>query len=126
MSNYIEEIATLLERLAEKLHGLPLYGICAPILCAEAEKIRAMGDVSSFSAQAESCRSMLWQPMNTAPKDGTAVLVLLRFSDLPATARWMSGKDANGWHLTWDGWLVPAHDGPRYWMPCPDDPERTT
>ena len=36
MSNYIEEIATLLERLAEKLHGLPLYGICAPILCAEA------------------------------------------------------------------------------------------
>jgi len=78
--------------------------------------------------------SDLWQPMNTAPRDGTAVLVLLAQSDIPHAARWLSGPDdqhatgftmGQGWHLTWDGWPVPFHDGPRYWMPCPDDPDRT-
>ena len=76
----------------------------------------------------------LWQPMTTAPKDGSAVLVLLEGSDIPHAARWLSGPEdpsatditvRPGWHLTWDGSPVPAHDGPRYWMRCPDDPDGT-
>jgi hypothetical protein len=73
-----------------------------------------------------------WQPMKTAPKDGTVVLVLLDGSDIPNPARWLSGPDdpnayeqttGPGWHLTWDGWPIPEHDGPRYWMDCPIDPD---
>jgi hypothetical protein len=73
-----------------------------------------------------------WQPMGTAPKDGFAVLVLVDGSDIPRAARWLRGPDdphatemtaGPGWHLTWDGTPVPEHDGPRYWMHCPDDPD---
>ena len=73
-----------------------------------------------------------WQPMKTAPKDGTAVLVLMDGSDAPHAARWISGPESPhavgdattpGWRLTWDHWQVPEHDGPRYWMHCPDDPD---
>lgn len=73
-----------------------------------------------------------WQPMKTAPKDGTGVLVLLDGSDMPHTARWLRGIDdpaateettGPGWHLTWDGSPAAEHDGPRYWMPCLDDPD---
>jgi len=75
-----------------------------------------------------------WQPMKTAPKDGTAVLVLLDASDIPHAARWLSGPDDRrateettraGWHLTWDGSPIEEHDGPRYWMHCPDDPDES-
>ena len=70
--------------------------------------------------------------MKTAPKDGWGVLVLLEGSDMPHGARWLRGKDdphateateGPGWHLTWDGSPVAPHDGPRYWMHCPDDPD---
>ena len=73
-----------------------------------------------------------WQPMRTAPKDGFAVLVLLDGSDAPHCARWLRGTDdphateatkGPGWHLTWDGSPVAPHDGPRYWMHCPSDPD---
>lgn len=73
-----------------------------------------------------------WQSMETAPKDGQVVLVLLYGSDIPHAARWLRGK-ANpnvteattgpGWHLTWDDYPVAEYEGPRYWMPCPDDPD---
>lgn len=75
-----------------------------------------------------------WQPMKTAPKDGTTVLVLLDASDIPHSARWLSGPDDRrateettraGWHLTWDGSPIAEHDGPRYWMHCPDDPDES-
>lgn len=73
-----------------------------------------------------------WQPMKTAPKSGLAVLVLLGDSDIPHAARWLRGPDdphataetqGPGWHLTWDGSPVAEHDGPRYWMHCPADPD---
>lgn len=59
-----------------------------------------------------------WQPMNTAPTDGTVVLLLLECSNVPHSARFKDGA----WRLTWDGWKVPEWDGPRYWMPIPPDP----
>lgn len=73
-----------------------------------------------------------WQSMRKAPKDGTAVLVLVEGSDIPRAARWLRGTDdphatedtaGPGWHLTWDGTPIAQHDGPRYWMHCPDDPD---
>lgn len=70
----------------------------------------------------------VWEPMRTAPRDGTAILVLLDGSDIPHAARWLAADDARGsgaegWHLTWDGYWLHR---PRYWMWCPDDPDELT
>lgn len=62
-----------------------------------------------------------WQPMATAPKDGTAVLALLDGSDVPHAIRW--DKDLARWCMAWDGFELSAVNGPRYWMRCPDDPD---
>lgn len=71
-----------------------------------------------------------WQPMATAPKDGTAVLILLDGSDMPHGARWVRpehGRHAGseGWYMTWDNYKLSDLDGPRYWMHCPTDPDAT-
>ena len=69
-----------------------------------------------------------WQPIKSAPKDGTAVLVLLDGSDVPHAVRWLDAGDSRcrdstfGWHMTWDGYPVGERE-PRYWMACPDDPD---
>lgn len=72
-----------------------------------------------------------WQPMRTAPRDGTPVLLLLNGSDIPHAARWLSGPDdpratdettKPGWYFTWDGYQVTEYDGPTYWIPLPPDP----
>jgi hypothetical protein len=63
--------------------------------------------------------------MGTAPKDGTAVLVLLNGSDVPHAARWLNDTNSvSGWYLVWDHCLISEYDGPRYWMHCPDDPDK--
>lgn len=69
-----------------------------------------------------------WQPMKTAPTDGTAVLALLDRSDIPYAMRWLladdprgSGKD--GWHIIWDGSRLSDRFPVRYWMRCPPDPD---
>ena len=69
-----------------------------------------------------------WQRMTTAPKDGTAVLVLLCGSDIPNALRWLEscddrGRETTGWNMTWDGHRITRADGPRYWMPIPGDPD---
>ncbi len=69
-----------------------------------------------------------WQRMTTAPKDGTAVLVLLCGSDIPNALRWLEscddrGRETTGWNMTWDGHRITRADGPRYWMPIPEDPD---
>lgn len=68
----------------------------------------------------------LWQPMETAPKDGTVILVLLTRSDTPYPVRWWSDYKSEGfgkWRMTWDHYILGVLDGPRYWMHCPDDPD---
>lgn len=62
---------------------------------------------------------MPWQPMDTAPKDGTAVLALLEGSDIPHAVRYTNA----GWVVTWDNHLLGSADGPRFWMPVTDDPD---
>ena len=69
-----------------------------------------------------------WQPMKTAPKDGTTVLALLESSDVPKAIEWCEADhflatDGAGWYMPWDGTKIQPHDGPRYWMHCPDDPD---
>ncbi|HFK2947307.1 TPA: hypothetical protein ACGY8F_002265 [Stenotrophomonas maltophilia] len=53
-----------------------------------------------------------WQPMESAPKDGTVVLGLLEGSDIPQSIRFR-----DGWEIAWDGHRITAHDGPLRWAP---------
>lgn len=71
-----------------------------------------------------------WKRMKTAPKDGTTVLVLTEGSDVPKAVRWCEADhflatSGVGWYMTWDGTKIQPHDGPRYWMHCPDDPDES-
>jgi hypothetical protein len=73
-----------------------------------------------------------WQPIETAPKDGEDVLVLLNMATVPVVhiARWETGEDAD-WPQGW--WSYPLHsvtqellDGyrsPVAWMPLPSTKE---
>jgi len=70
-----------------------------------------------------------WQPIETAPKDGTEVLLWGPYCGCPATAQW-TGK---AWAAYWDGWRVVEYmsdfgtdyrefDMPTHWMPLPEPP----
>ncbi len=56
-----------------------------------------------------------WQPINTAPKDGTYVLVYGRHE----------GVRIGKWETLFDDWEAPYEGGllePTHWMPLPDPP----
>lgn len=119
-----QRYAGMLRRQADDLDKLskPVQAECARQAARHMEELQAAKDAQTSP----------WQPMRTAPKDGTIVLVLLAWSDVPHAACWIGGPDspratrravAPGWYLSWDKWRVLAHDGPRYWMAIPDDPD---
>jgi hypothetical protein len=62
-----------------------------------------------------------WQPIETAPKDGTKILVNAGRQGMFVT--WwvphIAAKlgDRYGWHYTSNGWLAPL-----YWQPLPEPP----
>lgn len=62
---------------------------------------------------------MTWQPIETAPRDGTMVLLWHRNAD-GATAGWMLGwfDQFHEWENMCGGLLEPTH-----WMPLPDPPQ---
>lgn len=106
-----------MERIAGKMDQVSL-SLEAKVIRLAAQHMQAL----------QSAIDSPWKPMKSAPTDGAVVLVLLEGSDIPHAARWLSGHDDQyatemtdgpGWHLAWDGWPVPAHDGPLWWMPCP-------
>jgi hypothetical protein len=61
-------------------------------------------------------RAQDWQPIETAPKDGTAFFACLEASDIPHAMRF---NEEGQLVLTWDGWVVDAHDWPTHWMAIP-------
>jgi hypothetical protein len=72
-----------------------------------------------------------WQPIETAPKDGTAILVTDSFayrSDPKKTLhhiyRAVYWDDESGWVIYNDGEII-DEDGPTYWMPLPAEPGAT-
>lgn len=61
-----------------------------------------------------------WQPIETAPRDDTAVLAKLTKSDIPMPVRFRNGE----WVVTWDGYVLSNADGPTHWMPLPEAPKQ--
>lgn len=71
-----------------------------------------------LAAQVEQQVPDKWQPISTAPKDGTVVLGALVGSDIPQPVRYVLG----GWRLSWDGHPVAFANGPTHWQPLPEAP----
>jgi hypothetical protein len=98
--------------------AMPVQAECARQAARHMEELQAAKDALARP----------WQQMKSAPKDGTTVLVLLEGSDVPKAVEWCEvghflATDGEGWYMTWDGSKVQPHDGPRYWMHCPYDPD---
>lgn len=65
-----------------------------------------------------------WQPIETAPKDGTNILLVNRKGNM-ATGLWVVNGASKGWWLR--GGNEPntffnGHHGPTHWMPLPKPP----
>ncbi len=58
-----------------------------------------------------------WQPIKTAPKDGTAIL--LAYKELCGSGYWWQNSSKTREHWVWDGWPRMA---PTHWMPLPKPP----
>ena len=66
-----------------------------------------------------------WQPIETAPKDGTNVLLLNRAGNM-ACGMWMESRGlGTGWFLrggSGPDLFFNYHHGPTHWMPLPEAP----
>jgi hypothetical protein len=70
----------------------------------------------------------MWQPIETAPKDGTRVM-LYRPGQDPVFGRWNSDRFASKPKPFWDHDLIRLHgmldarkNPPTHWQPLPDPP----
>jgi hypothetical protein len=75
-----------------------------------------------------------WQPMKTAPRDGTEVLLVVeRRAGIPhrmLVGHWMPGGHCiedhpeidEGWYF-WNGCMFDKASKPKYWMPLPELPD---
>lgn len=68
-----------------------------------------------------------WQPIDTAPKDGSLILAIVQGSDVPKVLGWLTepiskeNKDGRGvgWRMSWDSYLFEDESAPISWMPLP-------
>lgn len=60
-----------------------------------------------------------WQPIDTAPKDGTYVIGL--FNGLVAQMKWSNGSGSHCYHWMALGRWTPID--PTHWMPLPEPPK---
>ena len=64
-----------------------------------------------------------WQPIATAPKDGTLILVCVDAYYLPKTACWAIYNPNSSGKATWrDSPVCGAKLDPTHWMPLPPMP----
>ena len=64
-----------------------------------------------------SCKPPLWQPIETAPRDGTTILVYE--PGFFQTAAWEANEFKAGWTNASGGWIGDV----TYWMPIPEAPQ---
>ena len=66
-----------------------------------------------------------WQPIETAPKDGSGVLLYDRIEEAQAEGYWCKGYGSEGaWVCAFMGGTVEFADmTPSHWMPLPAPPQ---
>lgn len=74
------------------------------------------------AAQADPIAAAGWLPIETAPKDGTEILIAGTYVLLPD--EWVQFVDISRWFQErWDG-FSPTYYTVTHWMPKPDPPPR--
>lgn len=83
---------------------------------------------AEIKAAADLIEHQSWQPIETAPRDGTRILIWFvhsnaKFSDDPVGHGWEAAHEAhwidhNGGGWTWHG----LAGSPTHWMPLPESP----
>jgi hypothetical protein len=66
---------------------------------------------------------MMWQPIETAPKDGTQILCCWAGSPEMDCLRWIASREA--WCVHSGGWGEARYrddEAPTHWMPLPEVP----
>lgn len=113
------QAAALLEQQHAALESLRVKNAELERLCDETYV--AQGSDAYHHACSEMER---WQPIETAPKDGTNVLLINRALN-QAAGLWMNSISGVGWYLR--SGIRPdvffnSHYGPTHWMPLPAAP----
>ena len=66
---------------------------------------------------------MNWQPISSAPKDGTRILVAVHNGSWQIRTARYSSRMGTEWVVAWDGSYATARCmQPEYWMPLPPPP----
>lgn len=69
---------------------------------------------------------MEWQPIETAPKDGTAILIwdtYVHDLSMPVVGSWVENTDYGG-EFEWEHWKSGGVlYNPTHWMPLPTPPK---
>ena len=70
----------------------------------------------------EGMERMTWQPIETAPKDGSWVLLFLPEwgRGQARIGQWIRSREDSGWYGR--EFKEVFNDGPTHWMPLPDSP----
>ena len=144
IDHYKEEITDLEKQLAERDAALARCvgdrkSILTPAVCGvsghfrfqenggnclmcQREK-RLIDEAVAASAQA-TAKVQQWQPIETAPKDGTNILLVNRVGNV-ATGLWQGNGEYECWWLRGGNrpnTFFNHHYGPSYWMPLPELP----
>ncbi len=65
-----------------------------------------------------------WQPIDTAPKDGTWVLLTGGHAAEPTGPCVVGFWDRDDWaYAHWDGSWYSIYEAPTHWMPLPEPPK---
>ena len=106
-------------------HGIP-SDVLEMLTTGDSRGAVAPGALRAAIAALDAVRGAGWQPMETAPKDGTHILLLL--NRRATIGAWLQPEDEDegGWYC-WQEWFGIARINPnalhRGWMPLPPPPE---
>ena len=83
--------------------------------------LRGFALSGSVGMTGQSAQKLQWQPIETAPKDGTEILVCGPLRDGSGVYRDVT-RWPNGWSGKWPVAYMHNSDEPTHWMPLPEPP----
>lgn len=101
----------------------------ARAFCTKCDVLGPREDSHERAAEAWNTRASGWQPIESAPKDGTEVLLYGRLSHLPDSVHIASKRRVSGYFDPVDEWCVTTASAmgpfvdPELWMPLPPTPQ---